>query len=58
VASIAAGLHAAAALPRPHRPPPVCVAHGWARSAVGHEAWYRRVLAQRAAMTAPEPLTC
>ncbi|WP_326535908.1 MSMEG_0565 family glycosyltransferase [Pseudorhodoferax sp.] len=44
VASIAAGLADALALPRLSSPPPVCVAHSWARSAALHEAWYQRVL--------------
>lgn len=49
VPSIAAGLQQALALPRPQAPPPVCVAHSWARSAALHEDWYQRVLQ-------PEPL--
>lgn len=57
VASIAVGLRDAAALPRPRRPPPVCLEHGWARSAAGHEAWYRRVLTRRAGHAAPELVT-
>lgn len=44
VPSIAEGLGAALALPRLAAPPPVCLAHGWDRSAALHEAWYRRVL--------------
>lgn len=44
VPSIAAGLRTGLALPRPAEPPAVCRAHAWARSAAGHEAWYRRVL--------------
>lgn len=43
-ASIAAGLQAASRMPKLASPPPVCVAHGWARSAALHEAWYRRTL--------------
>ena len=38
--SIAAGLQAAARLPRLAAPPPVCLAHAWERSAALHEAWY------------------
>lgn len=56
--SIADGLRAAALLPRRATPPPVCIAHGWARSAAGHEAWYRRVLAQRRLTAASELLHC
>ncbi|HVR48195.1 MAG TPA: glycosyltransferase, partial [Pseudorhodoferax sp.] len=44
VSSIAAGLTDALALPRLSAPPPVCLAHSWARSAALHEAWYQRVL--------------
>lgn len=44
VASIADGLQHALALPRLPAPPPVCVAHSWARSAALHEDWYQRVL--------------
>ena len=40
-ASMAAGLQSAALLPRPSRPPPVCLAHGWDSSAARHEDWYR-----------------
>lgn len=43
-ASIAAGLQAAALLPRLGTPPAVCRAHSWARSAALHEAWYARAL--------------
>ncbi|CAN7338850.1 MSMEG_0565 family glycosyltransferase [Pseudorhodoferax sp. LjRoot39] len=43
VASIATGLQQALALPRLMEPPPVCVAHSWARSAALHEDWYQRV---------------
>lgn len=58
VASIALGLRTAAALPRAQVPPPVCGAHGWARSAAGHEAWYRRVLSGHALLPIHEPLHC
>lgn len=44
VASIATGLQQALSMPRLQAPPPVCVAHSWARSAALHEAWYQRVL--------------
>ena len=44
IASIAAGLRAAARMPRLTAPPPVSVAHSWERSAAVHEAWYRRAL--------------
>jgi glycosyltransferase-like protein len=44
VPSIATGLRAGLALPRPADPPAVCRAHSWARSAAVHEAWYARVL--------------
>jgi glycosyltransferase involved in cell wall biosynthesis len=53
--SIASGLQQAALLPRPATPPPVCLAHGWARSAELHEAWYREVLQQDAARATPLP---
>lgn len=43
-ASIAAGLQAAARMPKLTAPPPVCLAHAWEHSAERHEAWYRRVL--------------
>jgi glycosyltransferase-like protein len=43
-ASIAAGLQAAARIPKLSTPPPVCRAHGWEHSAERHEAWYRRTL--------------
>ena len=43
--SIAAGLQAAARLPRAATPPPVCLAHGWDGSAERHEDWYRAALA-------------
>lgn len=46
--SIAEGLRQAAAMPRLHRPPEVCLRHGWARSAALHEAWYAQRLAARA----------
>ena len=49
VPSIAAGLADALAQPRLSAPPPVCLAHSWARSAALHEAWYQRVLAPIAA---------
>jgi glycosyltransferase-like protein len=42
--SIAAGLQAAACMPRLTAPPPVSVAHSWERSAAVHEAWYERSL--------------
>lgn len=42
--SIAAGLQAAARMPRLAEPPPVCRAHAWERSAALHEAWYLRTL--------------
>ncbi len=44
VASIAAGLQEAAALPRASKAPAVCIDHGWDRSARHHEDWYRSVL--------------
>jgi glycosyltransferase-like protein len=44
VDSIAAGLRAAALLPRAETPPPVCLAHGWDSSAERHESWYRSAL--------------
>ena len=44
VASIATGLQEVLALPRLPAPPPVCVAHSWARSAALHDDWYQRVL--------------
>jgi hypothetical protein len=53
--SIAQGLRQAAGLPRPATPPPVCLDHGWARSAALHEAWYREVLARAAAPADPLP---
>lgn len=43
VASIARGLGDALGRPRAAEPPAVCHAHGWARSAATHEAWYARV---------------
>jgi glycosyltransferase-like protein len=46
-ASIAAGLQQAARLPRAQATPAVCGRHAWSRSALLHEAWYRRVLADR-----------
>jgi glycosyltransferase involved in cell wall biosynthesis len=52
VADIAAGLQAAARLPRCARPPRVCLDHSWERSAELHEAWYRDVLARRATKAA------
>lgn len=58
VASIARGLQEAATLPRPTAPPAVCMAHSWARSAAGHEAWYRRVLAQPKLTAASESVHC
>jgi glycosyltransferase-like protein len=42
VASIAAGLQRAAALPRPRETPAVCLEYSWERSAQLHEQWYRR----------------
>lgn len=50
VASIATGLQQALALPRLQAPPPVCMAHSWARSAALHEDWYQRVLAAEPAI--------
>lgn len=44
VASIAAGLQRAAALPRLRETPAVCLEYSWARSARLHEQWYRRSL--------------
>jgi len=44
IESIAAGLRAAACMPRLTAPPPVCVAHSWERSAALHETWYLRTL--------------
>ncbi len=52
VDSIAAGLRAAALLPRPPVVPAVCLAHGWDASAERHEAWYRAVLARPTTATA------
>jgi glycosyltransferase involved in cell wall biosynthesis len=52
-ASIAAGLQQAALLPRPPSPPPVCLDHGWARSAALHEDWYHEVLRPHATRAAP-----
>jgi glycosyltransferase-like protein len=51
--SIASGLQRAASLPRLSSPPPVCLSHGWERSAALHEAWYREVLRQDAACAIP-----
>ncbi|TXI23285.1 MAG: MSMEG_0565 family glycosyltransferase [Roseateles sp.] len=45
VASIAAGLRAAAALPRPTDTPAVCRDYSWERSARLHERWYCQTLA-------------
>lgn len=50
-ASIAAGLQAAARMPRLTFIPPVCLAHSWSRSAALHEAWYAELLAARRANT-------
>jgi glycosyltransferase-like protein len=44
LASIAAGLQAAARMPRLAEPPPVCHTYAWERSAALHEAWYLRTL--------------
>ena len=48
ITSIAAGLRQAAAMPRLHSTPDVCLLHSWARSAALHEAWYAQRLAARA----------
>ncbi len=48
-ASIAAGLQAAARMPRLAATPPVCLEHSWSRSAALHEAWYAELLAARLA---------
>lgn len=47
--SIAAGLQAAARMPRLTATPPVCLEHSWSRSAALHEAWYAELLAARRA---------
>ncbi|QHJ00952.1 MSMEG_0565 family glycosyltransferase [Xylophilus rhododendri] len=48
IASIAAGLQAAALLPRGKTTPAVCLAHGWDASAERHESWYRSALVRAA----------
>ncbi|GAA0752932.1 MSMEG_0565 family glycosyltransferase [Ideonella azotifigens] len=51
VGSIARGLQQAALAQRLHQPPPVCLAHSWARSAALHQGWYQRVLQRRVLRT-------
>lgn len=46
-ASIARGLHQAAALPRLHEPPAICRQLSWDHSATLHARWYRQVLQVR-----------
>lgn len=55
IESIAAGLRAAAGMPKLTAPPAVCLAHAWERSAALHEAWYLRTL--RASIDTPAEAT-